>query len=69
MMVRVNSNGYVEVVKHNGFNRYECVRNWFLVKVNKNQKTDYGYVYLGVISVHPKFLGKRVRFRIEEVVE
>ena len=67
-MPRVNDQGYVEIIKDNAlrsgrYNSKSIVRNWWLVKY----MNTCGILRLNNIYFPKKWIGKRVRLKIEEI--
>lgn len=42
-------------------------RNWWLIKY-QNNSGNHGVINLGTVSIPKQFVGKRIRFKIEEVI-
>lgn len=64
-MARVNSYGYVERRQgkvSNGKHRFKTFINWFFVK-HQNERS--GYSYIGRLYFPQKYLGKKIRLKVE----
>ncbi len=69
---RINEYGYVEkrVVGRRG-NEPASWRNWWLLGSNNTgtRKGCYGRLYLGTLTFPERYIGKKVRFKIEILEE
>lgn len=81
-MSRVNSEGFIErLTKFGGKNSHNkgfCkriwkmnsgFRDWFLVKHAGSKNNHSGQVRLGTVYLPEKYLGKKVRFKVEMIKE
>lgn len=68
MMSRVGLNGYLIRNTHGGKRNPTgkgCERDWWLVKYKHNTADSIGTVSLSTVSLPHKYVGKKVRFKIE----
>jgi len=70
-MTRINSQGYIERRSRGGGTvgraRAASWRNWWLVK--HHGITGRGMIALKQISIPSRYVGKRIRFKVEVVEE
>lgn len=59
----INSYGYVARTKA------RLGRDWWLVKYQYSVPSNIGYVDLGLVTIPAKFVGKKVRFKMEVIEE
>ena len=67
-MTGVNEAGYIARGRHISLQKKKPERDWWLIKCHPSKVLkdfDEGRVYLGIIHLPEKYIGKRVRLKVE----
>ena len=65
-MARINEEGYIEVCRKEKSNETKQKKHHWKNVFIPRIRDKFGVLYLGkTISVHPNFVGKRIRIKVE----